>query len=71
MEVPRHWRLNKERYGLIGVICPHCGEKLFPPRDVCPKCGNNDVSIIESFDGIEIDLKEMPFIAQAVLAEGV
>jgi len=24
---------------LIGEVCPHCGIKLFPPRDVCPKCG--------------------------------
>jgi uncharacterized OB-fold protein len=24
--------------GLVGEICPHCGKKLFPPRDVCPAC---------------------------------
>ena len=39
MEVPRHWRLRKQRYGLIGEICPHCNAKLFPPRDICPECG--------------------------------
>jgi len=39
MEIPRHWRLKKQRYGLIGEICPHCSYKIFPPRDVCPNCG--------------------------------
>jgi len=39
MEVPRHWRLKKQRYALIGEVCPHCEAKIFPPRDVCPECG--------------------------------
>ena len=39
MEIPRHWRLFKQRYGLIGEECPHCEIKIFPPRDVCPGCG--------------------------------
>ena len=39
MEVPRHWRLRKQRYALVGDICPHCDSRIFPPRDVCPKCG--------------------------------
>lgn len=39
MEVSRHWRLRKQRYGLIGEVCPHCDAKIFPPRDVCPECG--------------------------------
>jgi len=39
MEVPRHWRLKKQRYALVGETCPHCGAKIFPPRDVCPECG--------------------------------
>ncbi|NPA31537.1 MAG: Zn-ribbon domain-containing OB-fold protein [Chloroflexi bacterium] len=38
MEVPRHWRLKKQRYALVGEVCPSCGAKLFPPRDVCPVC---------------------------------
>mgnify|MGYP001029593748 FL=1 len=40
MEIPRHWRLKKQRYSLIGEVCPHCEAKLFPPRDICPHCGN-------------------------------
>jgi hypothetical protein len=39
MEVPRHWRLKKQRYALVGEVCPHCDAKIFPPRDVCPYCG--------------------------------
>lgn len=39
MEIARHWRLKKQRYGLVGEICPHCSVKIFPPRDVCPECG--------------------------------
>lgn len=40
MEIPRHWRLKDVRYGLIGERCPHCDNKIFPPRDVCPNCGD-------------------------------
>ena len=39
MEIPRHWRLQKQRYGLVGEVCPQCNTKLFPPRDICPECG--------------------------------
>ena len=39
MEIPRHWRLQKQRYALVGEECPHCKAKIFPPRDVCPECG--------------------------------
>ena len=40
MEVARHWRLKKQRYGLVGEVCPSCDAKIFPPRDVCPECGD-------------------------------
>ena len=39
MEIPRHWRLRQQRYGLVGEVCPHCEAKIFPPRDICPSCG--------------------------------
>jgi uncharacterized OB-fold protein len=38
MEVSRHWRLNQQRYALVGEECPNCGVKIFPPRDVCLEC---------------------------------
>lgn len=39
MEIPRHWRLQKQRLALVGEVCPHCQAKIFPARDVCPECG--------------------------------
>ncbi|RPJ51928.1 MAG: hypothetical protein EHM21_01520 [Chloroflexi bacterium] len=41
MEVPRHWRLKKQRYSLTGEICPDCKSPVFPPRAVCPHCGGD------------------------------
>lgn len=41
MEVPRHWRLKKQRYALTGEICSTCKTPLFPPRAVCPHCGGD------------------------------
>jgi len=38
MSLASYWRTSKQRMSLVGEICPHCGAKLFPPRDVCPKC---------------------------------
>jgi uncharacterized protein len=45
MEISRHWRLRKQRYALVGEVCPHCDAKLFPPRDVCPECGQEARSL--------------------------
>jgi len=39
-EIPRHWRLKQQRYRLVGEVCPHCDKKIFPPRDICPNCGD-------------------------------
>jgi uncharacterized OB-fold protein len=39
MDTSRHWRLKQQRYALVGEVCPHCESKIFPPRDVCPDCG--------------------------------
>jgi uncharacterized OB-fold protein len=50
MEIPRHWRLRKQRYGLVGEVCPHCEAKLFPPRDVCPECGG-EAKTLYNFSG--------------------
>jgi uncharacterized OB-fold protein len=40
MNIPRHWRLQNQRYALVGELCTSCGAKLFPPRDVCPECSD-------------------------------
>jgi uncharacterized OB-fold protein len=38
MSIPRNWRLQQQRYRLVGEICEHCNGRIFPPRDVCPEC---------------------------------
>jgi len=38
MKAPKQWRVRNQRLGMVGEVCPHCGAKLFPPRDVCPQC---------------------------------
>ncbi len=50
MEVTRHWRLKNQRYSLVGEVCPHCEEKIFPPRDICPDCGE-DARTLFQFSG--------------------
>ena len=39
MEIVRYWRLKRQMLSLIGEECPHCEVKIFPPRDICPRCG--------------------------------
>lgn len=50
MDISRHWRLKKQRYALVGEECPHCAEKIFPPRDICPECGG-EAKDLYSFSG--------------------
>lgn len=39
MSIPsRNWRLQQQRYRLVGEVCDRCGLAIFPPRDVCPQC---------------------------------
>lgn len=38
MHISQNWRLNAQRYQLVGEKCPACGHFIFPPRDVCPEC---------------------------------
>ncbi len=38
MQVSQHWRLNQQRYQLMGEECPSCKTKIFPPRDLCLEC---------------------------------
>lgn len=47
MEISRHWRLRKQRYTLTGEVCPHCDAKLFPPRDICPECGQEARNVFQ------------------------
>lgn len=61
METPRHWRLQKQRYALVGETCPHCQERIFPPRAVCPRCDSGARLVMPrqheevfSFDGLAL-----------------
>lgn len=47
MDIPRHWRLKKQRYALTGEVCTHCDAKLFPPRDICPECGEEAKTLFQ------------------------
>lgn len=38
MGVPQLWRLQQQNYKLVGEVCTRCGNKIYPPRDVCPEC---------------------------------
>ena len=50
MDIPRHWRLQKQRYGMVGEVCEHCNAKVFPPRDICPECGQ-EAKTLYAFSG--------------------
>ena len=47
MDIPRHWRLKRQRYALVGEVCEHCNAKLFPPRDICPECGEEAKTLFQ------------------------
>lgn len=39
INLPRFWRRQNPYYRLMGETCRTCGKAIFPPRDVCPYCG--------------------------------
>jgi uncharacterized OB-fold protein len=43
MSLAKHWRLQSQRYKLIGVECEDCGAKSFPQRQICPQCKSKQV----------------------------
>lgn len=51
VEIARHWRLKAQRYRLVGEVCPKCNGKIFPPRDVCPYCSDNESQPHFQFSG--------------------
>lgn len=40
MPAPKHWETQVFRLRPYAEVCD-CGAFIFPPRDVCPKCGQN------------------------------
>jgi len=57
MEVPRHWRLQKTRYGLVGDLCFGCGRPTFPPKDVCGECTIEDLLKAKKVSGVIYESK--------------
>jgi uncharacterized OB-fold protein len=43
MSVAKIWRKIPEQYNLIGRKCTKCSEYFFPPRDICLKCGSQEM----------------------------
>ncbi len=43
MSLSKHWRLQEQRYRLIGGECEDCGTKLFPQRRICPHCKSQHI----------------------------
>ncbi len=46
----RYWREIPQRYRLEAGKCKNCGKVCFPPRLVCPKCGNREFETIRLSD---------------------
>lgn len=47
LQLPRDWRLQAERYRLLGGRCRQCGRVNVPERPVCPGCGSEDVETVK------------------------
>lgn len=39
----RYWREIPQRYRYEANQCPKCHLKFFPPRLICPECGNREL----------------------------
>lgn len=63
MEVPRIWRLQKQRYTLTGLVCTNCDKKMFPPRRICPNCKDEVKITSENPTGIIFEKSESSIIS--------
>ncbi len=43
MSLARHWRMQNQRYKLLGMRCEDCGATLLPRRLVCPHCRSRNL----------------------------
>lgn len=73
----RNWREMPQRYRLEAGKCTNCGYVCFPPRLVCPKCGNRAFNKIKLADAGKIltytIIRVAPhqFVDQAPYAVGI
>lgn len=64
MEIPRHWRLKKQRYGLVGEVDKDGKNPRFPPHFL-PKYGGIPLPPITEEKQAEEDSEATAFAAQA------
>jgi uncharacterized OB-fold protein len=43
MSLARHWRLQDQRYRLMGVLCEDCGARMLGRRYVCTRCKSRNL----------------------------
>ena len=44
LSVPVFWRMNKEKYRLLGKKCSNCSAMIFPDRKQCPFCDSTNIT---------------------------
>ncbi len=58
-----HWRLNSQRYQLMGSVYSDCGHTAFPPRPECPVCAEPRPSLSLSMPAQPPILAQLPRLA--------
>lgn len=61
MAIPVLWRTKKARYSLQGGVCPECERLVFPPRQLCPYCGEPSHMIQEKVEAACAEQDEFSF----------
>ena len=73
----RYWREVPQRYRLEANTCKSCGIKFFPPRQICPECGNKNLEpdkLAEKGKILTYTIIRVPphqFVDQAPFAVGI
>ena len=47
MSITDYWRLEPPRFRLEATKCPSCNKLFFPPKTICPYCGNKNLEKTE------------------------
>jgi uncharacterized OB-fold protein len=77
MSSPKYWREIPQRYRMEAARCKGCGEVLFPPRIICPKCRGREFEMVKlAREGkllthTVIRVAPSPFVDQAPYAVGI